>query len=315
MSTPTCSTWVILNPAAGQGRAASQWPALAAQLRQQIGCFTQAVTCGPGDATFLTQQALAAGASRLLVAGGDGTLNEVVNGLVGADTTPTLALLPVGTGADFAHAQGIRSVSEALMLLHTGTPKLFDLAVASFSNQSGQQEQRAFINVADCGLGPLASAAMQEQRHLGRAAYLYGAFQAIVAYAPAATTITVDGEAAWTAPSGLLAVANSSYFGGGMQIAPKARADDGLLDLVMLGATNRRTLITQLLPQVYLGRHLRHPHVHLLRGRTITISTDPPLPLELDGEIVGSTPATFALAARQVRVLVPPTPALLTKNP
>jgi YegS/Rv2252/BmrU family lipid kinase len=304
----TARTWVILNPAAGKGRAEREWPGIAARLREAGITFTQAVTCGPGDARGLAREALRAGAGRLIVAGGDGTLNEVINGLsaaAGPLPPPALALLPLGTGVDFARGLGIGTIEDTLAALQRGEPHAFDLGNARFRANDGTLRERAFVNVADCGLGPHASAQIgRVDRRFGRAAYLYGAMQAIAGYAPAFTRITVDDRPIYAAPCGLLAIGNGQFFGGGMRIAPKARPDDGLLDLVILGATDRRTLLGDLLPRVYRGTHLRHPAVHFARGTTITVDAEPPLPLELDGEIVGTTPATFTILPKRLTILL-----------
>ena len=304
-------TWLILNPAAGKGRAERAWPAIAARLHSCGIRFTQAVTCGPGDATRLAQQALAAGTTRLIVAGGDGTLNEVVNGLAAAQNVqknlPTLALLPLGTGTDFARGHGIRTPDDTLLALQHGQRRPLDLGFARFRDPSGAEQERAFVNVADCGLGPVASGQIARvDRRLGAGAYLYGALRAIAAYAPVPTRITVDDHLVYDAPCGLLAIGNSRYFGGGMRITPLASTDDGLLDVVILGASDRRTLVSELLPRVYRGTHLRHPAVHFARGTTITVEATPPLPLELDGEIVGMTPARFTLLPTQLTLFTPP---------
>ena len=308
MTSASAPTWLILNPAAGKGRAEREWPTIAAQLREAWITFTQAVTCGPGDARGLAREALRAGAGRLIVAGGDGTLNEVVDGLGAAaqDTAPlpALALLPLGTGVDFARGLGLRTVEDTIAALQAGMLHTLDLGSACFRASDGTMRERLFINVADCGLGPHASAQIgRGERRFGRAAYLYGALRAIAGYAPAATRITIDDRAVYDAPCGLLAIGNGEFFGGGMQIAPKARPDDGLLDLIILGATDRRTLLGELLPRVYRGTHLRHPSVHFARGTTITVDAEPPLPLELDGEIVGTTPATFTILPRRLTIL------------
>jgi diacylglycerol kinase (ATP) len=118
--------------------------------------------------------------------------------------------------------------------------------------------------------------------------------------------VMVDGALAYEGGSGLLAVANGRYFGGGMAIAPRSRPDDGLLDVIILADTDRRALLTELLPRVYRGTHLRHPAVRLRRGATIQIATPPgtpPLPLELDGEIVGETPLRCVTLAGALRVV------------
>jgi len=326
------STWAILNPAAGGGRAGRAWPALAAALRARGIAFTQAVTCGPGDATFLAREALAAGATRLIVAGGDGTLNEAINGCLGDEwgsgpvgewakeatgageggadargVLPIIAPLPLGTGTDFARGLGIGTPERAIAALAGGRARPLDVGLARFADGRGGTVTRAFLNVADCGLGPRATAEILRAGRLpGGAAYLRGALRAIAAYSSPPVRVTIDGASAYAGGSGLLAVANGRFFGGGMAIAPRARPDDGLLDVIILGDTDRRTLLMGLLPRVYRGTHLRHPAVRLRRGATVEIATEPgtpPLAVELDGEIVGVTPLRCVTLAGRIGVV------------
>ncbi len=301
---------LILNPAAGNGRAGREWPALAERLRAAGIAFRQMVTCGPGDATFLARQALAEGAERLIVVGGDGTLNEVVGGcLDGSGSTTngpvTLALLPSGTGSDLARGLGIPSGAAAITLLQRGQTRPLDLGLATFRDERGDEITRAFANVADFGLGPQTSRAITAgPKGLGPAAYLYGALRAIAAYAPTPIRVTVDGATIHEGPSGLVAVANGSHFGGGMRIAPTARTDDGALDVLVLCDTTRRVLVGDLLPKLYSGAHLGHPAVRHARGSVVTVEGAMPFPLELDGEVVGTTPARFTVVRGAVRMLV-----------
>jgi diacylglycerol kinase family enzyme len=287
----------------------------------------------------LARQALAAGATRLLVAGGDGTLNEALDGCLGAvyggggvdrrgdelaalfdrlaaggrrrsavggrqregtgegggsvGVLPLVVPLPLGTGADFARGLGLGTPERALAAIVRGVARPLDLGLARFRDARGATVTRAFVNVADCGLGSVATAEIARGGRLpGGAAYLCGAVRVIAAYRPSPVRVTIDGALAYAGGSGLLAVANGRFFGGGMAIAPDARPDDGLLDTIILGDTDRRALLTGLLPRVYRGTHLRHPAVHARRGAVVEIATGagvPPLPVELDGEIAGVT--------------------------
>jgi diacylglycerol kinase (ATP) len=302
------ATWVIVNPAAGSGQAERLWPALADRLRAAGLTFTPAVTCRPGDATWLARDAAASGATTIAVVGGDGTVNEVVNGLLaaGADSAArtALAALPAGTGADFARSLGINSLDEAIAALLHGSARTIDLGHVAYRGGTGDEQTRIFANVADCGLGPIVSRQIASApKRFGPAAYFYGALRAIAGYRPVEVGVGVDGHTAYTGLSQLIAVANGAYFGGGMHIAPKAASADGQFDVVILGDVSRAALTTDLLPRVYRGTHLRHPAVHFARGTSVTIETSAPLPLETDGEIVGTTPARFTLLPGALRVL------------
>ena len=207
---------------------------------------------------------------------------------------PLVVPMPLGTGADCARGLGIGTPERALAALTGGTVRSLDVALARFADGRGGTTTRAFVNVADCGLGPRATAERARGARLpGGAAYLRGALGAIAAYSSPPVRVTIDGALAYEGRSGLLAVANGRFFGGGMAIAPDARPDDGLLDVIILAHTDRRALLTELLPRVYRGTHLRHPAVHARRGAVVAIATAagvPPLAVELDGEIVGVTP-------------------------
>lgn len=304
--------WVIVNPAAGGGRAGREWPALATSLGAAGVAFAPCVTCGPGDAARCARAAVTAGATTIAVVGGDGTLNEVVDGCLALESEgrstplPTLALLPIGTGADFARGLGIRSGAAALATLARGKERPIDAGRVAFFDAAGTERVRHFVNVADFGLGPATSEQTpRDHRRFGTAAFLWGALVAIAGYAPVPARVEIDGVLAYEGPSSIVVVANGQRFGGGMRVAPKARLDDGLFDIVMLGAVTRRALLTGLLPRIYRGTHLRHPAVHLGRGAQVTVGATAPFPLELDGEVVGFAPARFEVLPCALRVLAP----------
>ena len=308
----TGRTWTIVNPAAGGGRAGREWPALAARLRAVNVDFAPCVTCGPGDAVRCARAAVAAGATTIAVVGGDGTLNEVVDGCLtpgpadGSTPLPTLALLPIGTGADFARGLGVGGGDAALATLIGGVERPIDAGRVTFLDAAGTECVRHFVNVADFGLGPATSEhTPRGNRRFGAAAFLWGALVAIAGYAPAPVRVEIDDVLAYEGPSGIVAVANGHRFGGGMRVAPKARLDDGLFDVVILGPVSRRALVTDLLPRVYRGTHLRHPDVHLGRGAIVTVKAAGHFPIELDGEVVGFAPARFELLPGALRVLAP----------
>lgn len=322
----TEAIWAIVNPAAAGGRAAHRWPALAARLQAAGVAYTPCVTCGAGDGARCARFALTSGATLLLVVGGDGTLNEVVEGCLGAGValpaglTPRLALWPLGTGTDFAQGLGIHDDATALATLLRGRPQAIDAGLTRFYDEQGVGRTRHFINVADLGLGPetslrVAATATASPRLLGPAIYFAGALRGIAAYRPTEIALTIDGTPVYTGAAGLLAVANGRRFGGGMLIAPRARPNDGLFDVVLLEHVPRRTLATVLLPRVYRGTHLRQRAVHLYRGATVRIEAAGRFLLEVDGEVVGQAPATLSVLPGALEVLVPPDSPALTSRP
>ena len=304
------STWAIVNPVAGNGRAGRDWAALEGRLRAAGVALTPRVTRGPGDAADVARRARREGVETLLVAGGDGTLSEVVDGCCGEDgapgTAPLLALFPLGTGADFARGLGIRRARALDILLH-GSARSVDAGRIDYRGGDGAERRRHFINIADFGLGRATALASERGPKAlgGTLAYLYGALASIARYRPTPIRLAVDGRAAYDGPGALVGVANGPYFGGGMHAAPKARHDDGLFDIFVVGGVGRRALATDLLPRVYRGAHLRHPAVRFFRGASVALDADGPFPLEADGEGLGDVPARVALLPRALSILVP----------
>jgi diacylglycerol kinase (ATP) len=303
---------VIVNPAAGGGRAARQWAALAPRL-MAAGCPHQTLlTRRPGDATGLCRTALGAGANLVVAAGGDGTLNEVVNGFFDQATDApirpdaALGLLPLGTGSDFAAARGIGRGLAAIPVLAARTTQLFDVGRVDYQILSGSGS-RYFINVAELGLGAeIAARVNRSPKRFGAfLAYLVGAIRSVLVYRGWTVTLQIDDAQPTTEPVGMVIIANSQRFGGGIPIMPGAQPDDGRFDVLRLGRTDRATLLFDLLPKVYRGKHIGHPAVSVDQATRLTVSASRPLPLEVDGEHVGIAPARLSILPRALPVVVP----------
>lgn len=296
---------VVLNPAAGRGQGARRraelerkLAATASQTRgNQADCAEWRIvtTTAPGTAGALAAEAAAQGADVVAAAGGDGTLGEVVNGLVG--TGARLGLLPLGTGNDFARCLGIGTdLDLAVRTLFSGVPQPVDL---------GRAQDRWFINVAGCGFDAVVAERVNRgfRRLHGTAAYIAAVFQTLLTFRPAAMRLTLDGETRQERAM-LCTIANSQSYGGGMRIAPDARIDDGLFDVCLLRETGRLEFL-RAFPRVFRGTHVTHPKVMMLRARHIAIESDPPLPILIDGDVVGTTPVEFTLSPRAIEVLTP----------
>jgi YegS/Rv2252/BmrU family lipid kinase len=303
-------TLVIANPRSRSGATGRRWPALEQQLRSALGPFEVEMTRGPRDAERLAREAVRAGVERLLVAGGDGTLGEVVSGLLGAGlgSYAELGVLPLGTGSDYARSLGMpRDFEAALACIASGSARSVDAGRVRYRGPRGEERTACFANVASIGISALVCEIVSRTpRRLGRsAAFLTGALRAILRYRGERVALRVDGELVHDDELVLAAGASGRWFGAGMQVAPEARIDDGLLDVVVVRALSRPALLAKL-PKIYAGSHLGDPAVRWLRGRVIEADAAPGrVPLELDGEPLGTLPARIEVLPAALRVVAP----------
>lgn len=290
----------ILNPAAPGAR---RRPDLAGTFGGR-GVDEVRVTSGPGDAAGLARRAAEEGVGTVVVAGGDGTLHEVVNGLArcrGTGPAPRLALVPLGTGNDMACALGIpEDLGGALALLEGGAPGPLDLVEVT-----GLGGPRV-ANFAMGGFaGRIAARVTPRRRRVwGRHVYLRAAVDEILARRTWSIEVTVDGERLPGREALAVLVANGPRFGGGIPMAPGARTDDGLLDVMVLGAVSLPVLLRVIL-RALRGRHLEDPAVTLIRGRRVEVDAERDFPWNGDGELFGTGPAAFGVLPGAVHVQLP----------
>jgi diacylglycerol kinase (ATP) len=257
----------------------------------------------PGEMTAIAE--LAAQEYELLIAvGGDGTVNEIVNGIAGV-VGPELAIIPRGTGRDFVRTFGIPSrFDDAVRVVLEGRTTTVDVGRVAYRAWSGEERTTWFANVASAGMsGAIAQRANDGSKALGaRLSYLKAILAVFARWQVGETIVTVDGEER-SGPMHDVVVANGAYFGGGLKICPDADPADGLFDVLLIGHLTKGDLALTL-PKAYAGKHLPHPKAELLRGRRVTVTAATALPVELDGEQPGTTPATFEVvpAALQLRV-------------
>jgi len=239
--------------------------------------------------------------SLLVVIGGDGTVNEVVNGVAG--TEAEIAVLPCGTGQDFGRTHGIPSrFDDAVRVALDGDTRTIDLGRVEL--ESGTS--RFFANVGSAGMsGAVARRAnAMTKRFGGRATFFYALTREFLAWQN--THVVVELEDG-SRREGLLhdvIVANGNWHGGGMKLAPEARQDDGTFDVVTIGDVTKLDFLTTA-PKLYSGRYLSHPKVEHLRSSSVAVSAAEPLPLEVDGEPIGATPARFVVVPSALRLRVP----------
>lgn len=285
--------------------------ALSAALREANASFETSLTRGPGDATRQVREAIASGLAGVAVVGGDGTLNEAVNGFFEEDGTPIetqawLGSLPCGTGGDFRKTVGIsRNLNAMVTRMMWARPRAIDVGWIEFRDHRDQPARRAFINIASFGMGGLVDQLVNDSPKWmgGTPAFVIGSLRAMARYKQRRVKITVDDESPREVDILNVAVANGRFFGGGMQIAPVAEIDDGLFDVV--GLEDLSTLEqAQLAPDLYRGTILGRRGVSHTRGRKVVAEPADwggPILLDVDGEAPGALPATFTLKAGAVR--------------
>lgn len=296
-------TCVILNPRAGGARTIRE--SLLRAMDPSEGIVIRE-TGRPGEARALAERAIEEGFERLVAAGGDGTLNEVLNGLAPDFDRVELGLVPAGTGNDFARTMGIPSdPEEAVEVLAAGAVRPLD--VARLQTEAGD---RWFLNVSAGGFsGELDEHVKAEIKATwGPLSYVRTAFEALaeletyrvrLTFEPGSSEEETVREAAVN-----VVVANGRYVAGGLHVAPTAAPDDGLLDVVVIRAAPIARL-SLLAPQVAVGGHLDHELVLHRRVRTLEIDSEPPMPFNADGEIVGTTPVRYQVLPGAVRFLAP----------
>ncbi len=298
---------IIVNPASGRHDGGAGWHAIERAVASAGVAFDAIHTQRPGHGEELARRALHEGRRHIVAVGGDGSVNEVVHGIMNAglvDTREvTLAVAPTGTGNDWARSLGITRAPTAIaQALAAHRTMLHD--VGAIDSATPGAPRRWFINVA--GAGYDAYVTERVPRPVPSAlTYLRGALSGLAAYRSPEFRLCADRE---TIEGRLLLafVANAQYCGNRMHVAPTARMDDGLLDVLAV----RELSLLQALPKLvklYRGRILGDPAVRHLRAARVRIETDPPVAIQADGQLVGRTPAEFSLLPQALRVVVRPT--------
>jgi YegS/Rv2252/BmrU family lipid kinase len=232
-------------------------------------------------------------------------VNEVVNGIAGVEGVE-LAIVHRGTGGDFVRTFGIpRQLEDALDAARSTNTREIDLGRATYASWAGPEGTHLFANIASAGMsGAVAKRVNESGKTLGgKVSYAWSTVAVFVRWRNVQLTVTVDGEER-SGPMYDVIVANGRYLAGGMKITPDAEPDDGLFDVLLIGDVTKRDLVLTL-PKIYRGTHLPHPKAELLRGSTVTIEAPIPLPVELDGEQPGTTPVSFEVVPRALRLRVP----------
>lgn len=326
---------VIANPSAGRGRTGRDLSHLLSALRDALGELDIVTTSGARQATDLAAEAAAARRPLVISLGGDGTLHEVVNGLMRARASlpgapagtgsllPSLGVIATGTGGDFGRALGIAPrVQGYLAAIAGGQERALDVGLARFTDTGGRPVERYWINVLSAGIGGLVDryAAASPAVLGGRIAYAQAALRGIAMCHRVrlhCVAVMPDGrKGERLLDTHAVAICNGTTFGGGMRIAPMARPDDGLLEVIAMETRTRWRLVGSFLT-VYAGTHTSEPGVHHFACRALRLEPLHPLqraprhgmfPLDVDGEALGDVPLDVSLIEHALRVRAPVTP-------
>ena len=293
---------LIINPAAGNGRGGRTGDAVAADASRLWHGLDVARTTAPGEASRLAAQAAREGYTDVLVLGGDGTLHEVANGILsaGVPSLPAIGAIPIGTGNDFARIVGTFGMRSrhALEALASGDRSRVDV---------GRAWDEYFINSMGVGLAAEAAYRVNAMTWVkGLAAYLLGVLQTMGSYRPMEITITTREGDRFSDRCLALEIGNGTTSGGGFQLTPDARPDDGVLDFCLIRPVNTWGLLTKI-PKAMTGKHVNLPEVTMGRTREMTVTTSGrSIRAHLDGEVrdPGKTTVTISVVPSALPVLI-----------
>ncbi len=302
-------TQVIVNPESDKGRTGKRWKQIKEALRTFLKEFKLEFTERPFQATEISRAAIKEGTELIVGVGGDGTMNEIANGfyegrkLINPQTV--LGIVPSGSGCDFIKSLSIpMNLISALKVIIQAPSSLIDIGKVRFKNHAGEDEERYFLNVADFGIGGEVVRRVNESRMKRKASsYLKCLISTIIYYRNKRVKIKIDDKE--LAPDDYLigAISNGGVFGKGMKIAPQAKLDDGLFDVVLIRGMKLMDFFKNVW-KIYVGTHLSHPKISLIRGKkieAIPLGLDEAL-IELDGEQLGKLPAIFEIIQRNFLV-------------
>jgi diacylglycerol kinase (ATP) len=299
----------VVNPESRAGATRKRWPRIREMAQERLGPIESCLTTAPGDATDITRRCLGEGAGLIVCVGGDGTLNEVVNGLMQGDDlmrhrTP-LGYIPVGTGCDFARSVSIpRDASGALDVITRGETRLIDLGRLSYTDGLGQLAVRYFDNAVSFGIGGAVVARVRNYaRFCGPyTAYFFSTLSSVFLEGKKQVRLKVDDGAEASLMAWHVVTANGRFQGHALQVAPDASIDDGLLDVLVFGDISLLDVFRHF-PKLYSGKIETIKEMIRTRGRRIVASSNEPVLVEADGELIGRLPVEIDVVPGALRMI------------
>jgi YegS/Rv2252/BmrU family lipid kinase len=298
---------IIVNPKSGRGLSQREWASYAADIRMHFGAFECEFTKKSGEASEIAEREAKMGRKLIIGFGGDGTLSDIATGILRSGAKSELGLLHHGSGGDLRKTLGIPSpLWEAARRLRDGSTRLMDVGKVEYINHQGEKESRYFINVASFGMGgQVATRANRSSKPLGgKVAFANALLQTTFQYDLADVYVKIGSEEERRYRITNVCIANARYFGGGMKIAPDAKVDDGLFDVVTIGDFSTAEMVLHSY-RLYLGTHLNLDKVAFARATRVEArpaQEGHEVTMEVDGETPGRLPAVFELIPQALAV-------------
>ncbi len=310
---------VLVNPTSAGGATGAAWARTASDLRAHFGAFNCAFTRQQGDGRKFAFEAARAGRKLIIACGGDGTISEVANGIIESGCEAELGILPSGTGGDFRRTLNIPTrTADAARSLREGATRKIDVVRVTHRDHEDEEVVRYSINVASFGMSERVVERVKRKGSAwvgannspllgGQASFADAALRAALVFEKPTVRVAIDEQRERQLTLTSLCIANARYFGGGMKIAPEAKLTDGLLDVIHIGDLSKITILANAY-RLYLGTHLGMQQVHHTRARRITAraaDATVKVKIEVDGESIGSLPATFEIVPQVLRIRIP----------
>jgi YegS/Rv2252/BmrU family lipid kinase len=299
---------VIVNPNAGNGRGEKDWGKISELLKKENISYCVYFTERKGHAIELSLESISTGFRKIITVGGDGTLNEVLNGVFLNKICPpadiVLSLIPVGTGNDWGRMFGIPlDYVRSVKIIRENKRMLHDVGHISFYDGNDKKE-RYFINIAGLGFESVVVRKTNHQKdngHGGKLIYFYNLLNSLLSYKNTLAEVVIDGE---TTHANVFSIniGNGRYCGGGMRQTPNALPDDGLLDVTVINGMGKFEIVRNL-KILYDGTILSHPKIEGYKCRNIRVSSDSIMYVEADGESLGHTPAEFTIISSGINIV------------
>ena len=309
MKIPLKQITFIVNPNSANGATGRQWPTIGLKAKDRLGLFETLVTTGPGDATRLTRQAVLSGAEIVVCVGGDGTLNEVINGLMNQkgsiESKVLLGYIPRGTGCDLAKSIPVPlNLDRALDNIVSHRNRKIDLGKLTYRDHRGRESYRYFHNVLSFGLGGEVDARVNRTSKLfgGFLSFIWATLISILRFDKKQIQLCVDNFFDEEVTVWNVAVANGQYHGGGMRVAPGAEINDGLFQVTVIGDLSIPEVFWNL-PRLYNGKIYEQKKITKLIGRRVVASSTQVVLLDMDGEQPGRLPVAIEMVPSALSII------------